>query len=119
VPTDAEAQAAVRDYIDAVPPEHRPLFDRLHHLLLSEHPDAAVTISYRIPSYKVGRRRLYLGAWKHGLSVYGWQTGRDGGFTERHPELVTGRGTIRLTPADAGQVDDEELRALFRAALGA
>lgn len=115
----AAAAAAVRDYIRAVPPEHRPLFDRLHRLLLDEHPDAAVTLSYRIPSYKVGRRRLYLGAWKHGLSVYGWQEGRDGGFTARHPDLVTGKGTIRLRPQDAERVDDDELRTLFRAALAA
>ena len=32
---------AVRDYIDAIAPEHRPLFDRLHRLILEAHPDAA------------------------------------------------------------------------------
>ena len=32
---------AVRDYIDAIAPEHRPLFDRLHRLILEAQPDAA------------------------------------------------------------------------------
>jgi hypothetical protein len=32
---------AVRDYIDAIAPEQRPLFDRLHRLVLEVHPDAA------------------------------------------------------------------------------
>ncbi|THA25889.1 DUF1801 domain-containing protein [Streptomyces sp. RKND-216] len=109
----------MRDDIRAIPPEHRPLVDRLHRLHLDEHPDAAVPLSYQIPSYKVGRRRLCLGAWKHGLSVYGWQEGRDGGFTARHPDLVTGKGTIRLRPGDAERVDNDELRTLFRAALAA
>jgi uncharacterized protein YdhG (YjbR/CyaY superfamily) len=108
---------AVRDYIDAIPSEHRPLFDRLHRLVLEAHPEAAVVLSYQIPTYKVGRRRLFLGVWKHGVSVYGWQEGRDAGFSERHPELRTSKGTIRLRPADAADIPDDELRDLARAAL--
>lgn len=108
---------AVRDYVDAIPPEHRPLFDRLHRLILEVHPDASVVISYQIPTYKVRRNRLYLGVWKHGVSIYGWGQGRDAGFTARHPELVTGKGTIQLRPDAAAGIADDELRDLVRAAL--
>jgi hypothetical protein len=41
----------VRDYIDAIAPEHRPLFDRLHRLVLEARPDATVVLSYQIPTY--------------------------------------------------------------------
>jgi uncharacterized protein YdhG (YjbR/CyaY superfamily) len=109
---------AVRGYIDAIPPEHRPLFDRLHRLVLETHPHARVVLSYNMPTYRVGGRRLFLGAWKHGMSIYGWGAGGDAGFTARHPELKTSRGTIQLRPADAAAIPDEELRALVRAALG-
>jgi uncharacterized protein YdhG (YjbR/CyaY superfamily) len=109
---------AVRDYIDAIAPEHRPLFDRLHGLVLEVRPDAAVVLSYGIPTYKVGRDRLFLGVWKHGVSIYGWQQDRDGGFTGRHPELRSSKGTIKLRPDDAAAIDDEEFRDLIRAALG-
>jgi uncharacterized protein YdhG (YjbR/CyaY superfamily) len=109
---------AVRDYIDTIPPEHRPLFDRLHRLVLEVHPEAAVVLSYQIPTYKVGRQRLFLGVWRHGVSIYGWQQGRDAGFTDRHPELKTGKGTIRLRPEEAAAIPDDELRDLVRAALG-
>jgi uncharacterized protein YdhG (YjbR/CyaY superfamily) len=109
---------AVRDYIYAIPPEHRPLFDRLHRLVLEVHPEAAVVLSYQIPTYKVGRQRLFLGVWRHGVSIYGWQQGRDAGFTDRHPELKTGKGTIRLRPEEAAAIPDDELRDLVRAALG-
>jgi uncharacterized protein YdhG (YjbR/CyaY superfamily) len=109
---------AVRDYVDAIAPEHRPLFDRLHRLILEVHPEAAVVLSYQIPTYKVGRQRLFLGVWKHGVSIYGWQQGRDAGFTDRHPELKTGKGTIRLRPEEAAAMPDDELRDLVRAALG-
>ena len=110
---------AVRSYIDGVDPMHRPLFDRVHRLILAGHPEAAVVISYRIPTYKVGRRRLYVGAWKHGISIYGWPQDRDGGFTERHPELRTSKGTIRLRPEDAASIGDDEFLGLISAALEA
>ena len=108
---------AVRAYIDGIDPAHRPLFDRVHRLILAAHPDAAVVLSYQMPTYKVGRRRLCVGAWQHGISIYGWQQDRDAGFTDRHPELRTSKGTIRLRPQDAAGITDDELRDLARAAL--
>ncbi len=118
---DRQAQAgrAVQEYIDAIPPEHRPLFDRLHRLILEAQPDATVVLSYQIPTYKAGGRRLHVGAWKHGVSLYGWQQGGDAGFTSRHPGLRTGKGTIRLRPEDAERIADDEFRDLACAALQA
>ena len=110
---------AVRSYIDGVDPDHRPLFDRIHRLILAAHPEAAVVLSYQMPTYKVGRRRLYVGAWKHGISIYGWQQGRDGGLTDRHPELRTSNGTIKLRPQDAAAIADDEFLSLASAALEA
>ncbi len=108
---------AVREYIDAIAPEQRPLFDRIQRLVLEAYPDATLVLSYRMPTYTVDDRRLYVGAWKHWVSLYGWEQDRDGGFTARHPELTTGKGTIRLRPADAAGITDDELRDLVRAAL--
>ena len=64
-----------------------------------------------MPTYEVGKRRLYVGVWKHGISLYGWGAGEDAGFTDRHPELSSGKGTIRITPAAAEQITDDELRS--------
>lgn len=80
-------------------------------------PDAEVVISYQIPTYRVGARRLYLAAWKHGVSIYGWGEDRDGGFTGRHPELSSGRGTLKLSPEAAEAIPDDEFRDLVRATL--
>jgi uncharacterized protein YdhG (YjbR/CyaY superfamily) len=110
---------AVRDYIDGIPAEHRPLFDRLHRLILDVHPDAQLVMSYQMPTYKLGRRRLFVGAWKHGVSLYGWPQDAAAGFISRHPGLQTSKGTIRLRPEDAAGIPDEEFRDLVRAALEA
>lgn len=108
---------AARAYIDAIDPAHRPLFDRIHRLVEADHPDVEVRISYQIPTFVVGGRRLYVGAWKHGVSLYGWGAEDVSGFIARHPDLTSGKGTIRLRPADAEGIDDDELRALLRGAL--
>jgi uncharacterized protein YdhG (YjbR/CyaY superfamily) len=108
---------AVREYIAAIAPEHRALFDRVQRLILEAHPEAVVVLSYSIPTYKVGRRRLFIGAWKHGISIYGWDQGREAAFAARHAELVTGKGTIRLRPDDAAGVTDDEFRSLINASL--
>jgi uncharacterized protein YdhG (YjbR/CyaY superfamily) len=39
---------AVRSYIAAIEPAHRALFDRVHGLILTAHPEAVVSISYQI-----------------------------------------------------------------------
>jgi hypothetical protein len=74
-----------------------------------------VVLSYKMPTYVVGERRLHVGAWQHGVSIYGWEPGRDAGFAARHPELDSGKGTLRLTHAAAAAVPDDELRDLLRA----
>jgi len=104
---------AVREYIDGIDARHRPLFERI----LAVYPQATVVISYQMPTYRVGSRGLYLGAWQHGISLYGWPQGRDGGFMARHPDLRSGKGTIRIGPQDAAGITDEDLDALVRAAL--
>jgi uncharacterized protein YdhG (YjbR/CyaY superfamily) len=109
--------AAVRAYIDAIDPENRPLFDRVHRIVLETHPEAEVVISYKMPTYVVGRRRLHVGAWAHGISIYGWQPDHDGGFVERHPDLANTKGTIQLRREVADDVPDDDLRALARASL--
>jgi uncharacterized protein YdhG (YjbR/CyaY superfamily) len=108
-----------QDYIDAIPAEHRPLFDRVEVLVFEVQPDAVREFSYKLPTYRVGKRRLYVGSWAHGISLYGWQADHDGGFSERHPELRSGKGTLRLSHEAAAAIDDDELRDFLRAGFAA
>lgn len=109
---------AVRRYRDEIASECQPTFDRLHELIAGTCPDAELVLSYGMPTYRIGRRRLNVGVWKHGLSLY-VSPRRDGGFSVRHPELAAGKGTIKLRPQDAARIPDEEFRDLVRAALRA
>ncbi len=108
----------VQGYVDQIAGEHRALFDRVNGLILEAYPDAVVKLSYKIPSYWRGRRKLYVGVWKHGLSVYGWPQGTEAAFIGRHPELKTSKGTIQIRPREAAGISDGELLELVHAALG-
>ncbi len=104
-------------FVAAIEPARRPLFDRVHRLVLEVCPDARMVLSFKMPTYVAGTRQLHVGVWKHGLSFYGWQHDGDGGLVARHPHLDNGRGTLRLPVAEAEHIGDDELRGFLAAAL--
>jgi uncharacterized protein YdhG (YjbR/CyaY superfamily) len=117
-PSAATRAASVQTYIDAVPSPHRPTLARLMGVITELRPDLTPRLSYNMLCWKTGTNQLFVAAWKHGLSVYGWPQDRELALTQRHPELRIGKGTIRLTPTDAAEVTDDELLDLVRATLG-
>ena len=107
----------VAAYIDGIDARRRPLFDRVHRLVMEVQPDARMVLSYKMPTYVAGTRQLHVGVWKHGLSFYGWESGSDSGLVARHPHLDNGKGTFKLPLDEASDISDEELRAFLMAAL--
>ena len=112
----ASVSEPVDAYVAAIDPVHRPLYDRIRGLIGEVAPDAEVTIAYGMPTFRTECGRVHVGVWRHGVSLYGWKAGGDGGFLARHPELGHGRGTIQLRADDA--VPDDDLRLLLGAVFG-
>ena len=71
-----------------------------------------------MPTSVAGAQRLHVAAWKHGISLYGWAADDDGGVSDRHPELTSGKGTIRVPTDRHRHHPDDEGRAIARGALG-
>ncbi len=109
--------AAAARYVDAIDPQHRPLFDRLHGLILRRHPGVAVGLSYGMPTYRVDGRSLVVGVWKHGLFLYGMEVVAAAEVIQRHG-LRTSKGTIQIRAGDAASMSDDEIAALVHVALG-
>jgi hypothetical protein len=103
---------AVQRYVDAIPATHRPLFDRLQALILGLYPQAEVGISYGIPTYRVGGRRVYLGLWKGGVSLHAVDVAP---FKQRHPAIKTGKGSLNFKLTDT--LPEAEVQDVIRAAL--
>jgi hypothetical protein len=112
---DPTSDEEVWAYVDGIDAANRPLFDRVDRLIREVCPDVELGFAYRMPTYVHGEAGLHVASWKHGLSFYGWRADRSGGFADRHPELAGEKGTLRLPPAVADGIDDDELRDFFRA----
>ena len=108
---------AVRDYIESISPEHRPLFDRVAGIIIAAFPEVTIDLAYGMPVFRVGEHSLNVGVWSHGLSIYGGDTAGSKEFKGRYPALTTSRGTIRIRPKDAIDITDDDLRDLVCAAL--
>ena len=103
---------AVERYVEAIPERQRPLFDRLQSLILELYPHAEIVISYGIPTYKVGRRRVYLGLWKAGVSLHAVPVEE---FKQRHPSIKTGKGSLNFKVAD--ELPEADVRDVIQRAI--
>jgi len=109
---------AAQTYVDGLADDTRPLFDRIHQLIVGEYTAIGIGISYKMPVYRRANRSLNVGAWKHGVSIYGFPDEGALSILEGHPERFSGKGTLRITHAVADDISDEELIQLVRSALG-
>jgi uncharacterized protein YdhG (YjbR/CyaY superfamily) len=110
VPPEVEA------YISAIPAEHRPVFDRLHNLVLDTLPDARVVISYNMPAYIAAGGRVSLSSGKAGVSLATTVPEPIAAFKAKHKGFKTGKVTVQFPPdADIAEAD---LRELIIAATG-
>lgn len=106
---------AVQRFIDTVPPESKPLFDRLHALVLRLYPEAKVVISYQVPTYKTKTGWVALGYWKDGVSLYTNNPAHIVVFQAKHPRIKTNKASFNLRRTD--EVPDEDLEQVIRHAV--
>ena len=86
---------AAQTYVDGIADDTRPLFDRIHQLIVGEYTaiGIGIGISYKMPVYRRANRSLIVGAWKHGVSIYGFPDEGALSILEAHPELFSGKET--------------------------
>ena len=106
---------AVQRYIDSIPAEQRPLFDRLQSLVLELYPAAEIVLSYQVPTYKVGGGRVSLGLWKDGVSLYTTDPEHIESFTSKHPTVKSGKASLNFTLTD--ELPAEDLREVVHRAI--
>lgn len=90
----------VQAFIDSVPADRRPLFDRLRALIEGLYPEARLTLSYGVPTFRTASGWVGLGYWKEGVSIYTNGRHNIAGFRAAHPRIRTGTGTINFRLTD-------------------
>lgn len=90
-PKDVEA------YLAAIPSEARTMLEEMRRIILAVAPDAAESISYGVPTFKLlGRPLVYIGAAKKHCALYAITTSVQGGFKNELEAYDTSKGTIRF-----------------------
>ena len=90
----------VQRYIDALPEERRPFFDKLQALILGLYPNAEVLMWYRMPTYRTKSGWVALANQKSYVSLYTNGAHHIAEFKARYPRIKTGTGCINIKVAD-------------------
>lgn len=106
----SEDSQAIGRYIARVPAARRERALALHGLILSLFPQAAVSLEYRMPTFRLGGNFIAWASTRQHLALYTCSGERVAGFRARHPEIGGGAGCLRfrdrqrLPLADLAQV---------------
>src|SRR6476620_10443716 len=102
------AVSSVGDYIASRPPGPRPTLRRVRAAIRKALPKAVETISYKIPTYRVGGKAvIYFAAWTHHYSIYPATRTLVAALGDELAALKIEKGTIRLsydTPVPTGLI---------------
>lgn len=78
-------------------------------------PDAAIDMSYRMPTYRRGEHFVAWASQKRCLSVYTCSAERSAAFRAKWPKIKAGVGCVNFKDTDPFPIDD--LKTLVRDAL--
>jgi len=86
----------IDDYLCQVPADSRAALQRMRKLITTAAPHAQEGIAYGFPTFRQGRMRLNIAAFKDHCSFFGWARVRPD-FSDEITPFETGRGTLRFT----------------------
>ncbi len=99
---------SILQYIQSVPSTRSEKFNSIHSLILSLYPHAEVELSYKMPTYKVGKGWVALANQKQYISLYTCGYHHIEAFKENNPGIKTGKGCINFRDKDELHMDDIE-----------
>lgn len=111
----AQAAGVIDAYLSALEPVRRERGTVLDALIRRLVPDAAVDMSYRMPTYRRGEHFIAWASQKRCLSVYTCSAERSAAFRSKWPKIKSGVGCVNFKDTDPFPVDD--LQTLVRDAL--
>jgi uncharacterized protein YdhG (YjbR/CyaY superfamily) len=85
----------VDDYIERYPKDVQAVLRKLRAVIRKAAPEAAETISYQIPAYKLGRDLVYLAAFTDHISFFPTSSGVSK-FKKELRDYRTSKGTIQF-----------------------
>ena len=88
----------VEEYLAALPEDQRAALEQLRSVIRAAVPDADEVISYGVPTFKLRRSLVAIGAAKQHCALYVMSPAVIESFADDLAGLDTSKGTIRFTP---------------------
>jgi len=99
-------QQAINKYIASIPDNRYERFMSLHNLIVQLYPEAAIDMSYKMPTYRVGDGWVALANQKNYISLYTCGVSHLEPYKQKHPQQKTGKGCINFRDRDEIHLDD-------------
>jgi hypothetical protein len=90
----------VQKYFDAVPEDRRPLFNKLHELILSLYPKADVLIWFGMPTYRAKCGWVAIANQRNFVSLYTNSPDHISEFKEKYPSIRTNKASINIRESE-------------------
>jgi uncharacterized protein YdhG (YjbR/CyaY superfamily) len=98
----------VEAYIESIPRQRYSRFMSIHELIMQLYPDAAVDMSYRMPTYRIGGSWVAFANQKQYISLYTCSASHLESYKQKYPQQKTGKGCINFRDSDEIHYDDLE-----------
>lgn len=92
--------ADVTAYFNGLPVDRQRLVDALHDLITTLYPDARISMSWGMPTYRTKDGWVSLANQRRYVSLYTCDARHLAAFKGRHPEIQTGKTCINFRPTD-------------------
>lgn len=94
--TTVEKPASIAEYIATFPEDVQKVLEQVRETILQAAPEAAESISYGMPAYKLGGKPLvYFAAFKNHVGFYATPTGHEA-FAEELSQYKQGKGSVQF-----------------------
>jgi uncharacterized protein YdhG (YjbR/CyaY superfamily) len=105
----------VKRFIEAVPKERKPLFNKLRVLILETYPKAEVLIWYGILTFRARSGWVALANKKDYITLYTDSPSHIADFKSKYPKVKTGKACINFRAVDP--VPAAEIKRVIRNAI--
>ena len=96
-------------HIKSIPPQRHDRFMSIHKLIVQLYPGAAVDMSHKIPTCRIGDTWVALANQKQYISLYTCSASHLESHKQKYPQQKTGKGCFNFNDSDEIHYDDPEL----------
>jgi len=96
----------VNSYIENISDERKDLLKTLSKLIIENHPEVEVVMSYKIPTFNSGSGWVALGYRKDGVSMYTNGPENIEKFKLKNPHIKSGKGSLKFKVNDVLPIYD-------------